>query len=325
MRLAAVPIAFASCSTRLSEADSGTEIALLPMVGATRPQDKPGSGSQSGAKPKPTARPAKPALDYAAHIARLRKRLPRPEQFHIVIEKPFVVVGDESKRMVERRSKQTVKWAVDLLKKAYFPEDPDHIIDVWLFKDKKSYQKHTRQILKQVPTTPFGYYSPAKRALIMNIATGGGTLVHEIVHPFMAANFPNCPSWFNEGMGSLYEQCSEKGKKIMGLTNWRLDGLQKSIKAEEVPSFKTLCSTTDHEFYSEDPGTNYSQARYLCYYLQEKGLLRKYYKAFHAGRKKDPSGFATLKKILGRDGKDGRTMAAFKKEWQAYVMKLRFR
>ena len=246
------------------------------MAGATRPQDKPGSGSQSGAKPKPTARPAKPALDYAAHIARLRKRLPRPEQFHIVIQKPFVVVGDESKRMVERRS------------------------------------KHTRQILKQVPTTPFGYYSPAKRALIMNIATGGGTLVHEIVHPFMAANFPNCPSWFNEGMGSLYEQCSEKGKKIMGLTNWRLAGLQKSIKAEEVPSFKTLCSTTDHEFYSEDPGTNYSQARYLCYYLQEKGLLRKYYKAFHVGRKKDPSGFATLKKILGRDGKDGRTMAAFK-------------
>ena len=40
----------------------------------------------------------------------------------------------------------------------------------------------------------------------MNIATGGGTLVHEIVHPFMAANFEQCPSWFNEGLGSLYEQ-----------------------------------------------------------------------------------------------------------------------
>ena len=42
---------------------------------------------------------------------------------------------------------------------------------------------------------------------IMNIATGGGTLVHEIVHPYVEANFPGCPAWFNEGLGSLYEAC----------------------------------------------------------------------------------------------------------------------
>ena len=42
-------------------------------------------------------------------------------------------------------------------------------------------------------TTPYGYYSAAHRALIMNIATGGGTLVHEIVHPFVRANFPQMP------------------------------------------------------------------------------------------------------------------------------------
>jgi len=46
--------------------------------------------------------------------------------------------------------------------------------------------------------------------------------VHEIVHPFMAANFPDCPAWFNEGLASLYEQSSERDGKIIGLTNWRL-------------------------------------------------------------------------------------------------------
>ena len=35
----------------------------------------------------------------------------------------------------------------------------------------------------------------------MNISTGGGTLVHEIVHPFIEANFPACPPWLNEGLG----------------------------------------------------------------------------------------------------------------------------
>ena len=49
----------------------------------------------------------------------------------------------------------------------------------------------------------------------MNISTGGGTLVHEIVHPFIQSNFPNCPSWFNEGLGSLYEQCRERNGKIV--------------------------------------------------------------------------------------------------------------
>ena len=31
-----------------------------------------------------------------------------------------------------------------------------------------------------------------------------------MVHPFVEANFPDCPAWFNEGLGSLYEQCAER-------------------------------------------------------------------------------------------------------------------
>ena len=294
--------------TRLAKAvAAGTATALLTTVGLAQ-DDK-----------RPTTRRSEP--DYKAHIVALKKKLPH-DGFHIVIQKPFVVVGDESKRQVERRARGTVKWATDLLKKAYFAKDPDHIIDVWLFTDKKSYQKHTRQIFKQVPTTPYGYYSPSKRALIMNIGTGGGTLVHEIVHPFVAANFPNCPAWFNEGLGSLYEQCREKDGKIMGSTNWRLAGLQSALRGDGVQTFEKLTKTTDDEFYSEDRSTNYAQARYLCYYLQEKGVLRKFYKAFHAHQKIDKTGYHTLLKILGRT-KGG--MTDFEKEWKQFVLKLRFR
>ena len=153
----------------------------------------------------------------------------------------------------------------------------------------------------------------------MNIATGGGTLIHGIVHPFVAANFPHCPAWFNEGLGSLYEQCGEEDGRIHGYTNWRLRGLQEAIRGKHVPSFATLSATTDEQFYNEDRGTNYAQARYLCYYLQEHNLLRKYYHRFLADRRTDPSGYKTLKAVLRRDD-----MAAFQKEWEAWVMKLRF-
>jgi len=255
--------------------------------------------------------------DYVEHVRDLRKTL--PEGFHVVIEKPFVVIGDEDRAVVERRAAGTVRWSVNRLKELYFSEDPGHIINIWLFKDKESYRKHALELLGDRPHTPYGYYSPRHKALVMNISTGGGTLVHEIVHPFVAANFADCPAWFNEGLGSLYEQCGQRNGRITGFTNWRLRGLQKAIAEKRVPPFRLLCQTTDSEFYHEDKGTNYAQARYLCYYLQERDLLAKYYHAFRKNADEDPSGYGTLVAILGEDD-----MLAFQRRWEAWVMKLKY-
>jgi len=143
--------------------------------------------------------------DYAQHAMTLRKKLAgRP--FAMVLEPPFVVIGDEDIAMVRRYSDRTVKWAVKKLKADYFAKDPDEIIDIFLFGNNASYEKNTLELFNEKPTTPYGFYSEENHALVMNIATGGGKLVHEIVHPYMRANFPECPSWLNEGMGSLYEQ-----------------------------------------------------------------------------------------------------------------------
>ena len=256
--------------------------------------------------------------DYAQHIRNLKAKLPA-ENFSIVIQKPFVVVGDETKETVEKRSVQTVKWAVDRLKKDYFSKDPREIIDIWLFRDKASYEANTLKLFGRSPSTPFGYYSSTDKSLVMNISTGGGTLVHEIVHPFIESNFPDCPSWFNEGLASLYEQCRDNRGKIWGSTNWRLNGLKKAIAARRVPEFKMLCSTSTREFYDQDPGTNYSQARYLCYYLQEQGLLRRYYHEFRRNVDTDPTGYETLQKVLETED-----MSQFKKRWEAYTASLTF-
>ena len=260
--------------------------------------------------------------DRAEHLRTLKARL--PEGFTVVVPPkggPFVVIGDETPEMVRVRAARTVQWAVEKLKADYFEKDPPAIIDVWLFKDAASYRQHAKALFGDEPDTPFGYFSHRHQALIMNIATGGGTLVHEIVHPYMHANFPACPTWFDEGLASLYEQSAERGGHIVGLTNWRLAGLQKAIRAGEVPSFKDLAATSDRQFRAMDGGRNYAQARYLCYWLQEHGLLVKFYRAFRAAHQKDPTGYETLKAVLGRDEKG---MAAFQKEWEAWVLTLRF-
>jgi len=269
-------------------------------------------------EPKPREQITFTPADYAQHVIKLKGTL-AGRDFAIIVQPPFVVLGDDSPAQVKRWSQQTVRWAVEMLKKDFFKNDPTDILDVWLFKNEESYEKYTKEIFGEEPTTPFGYYSQASGSLIMNIATGGGTLVHEIVHPFMRANFPKCPAWFNEGLASLYEQSTSRDGHICGLTNWRLKGLQAAIRAGTVPSFETLTQTTERQFYRSDPGTNYAQARYLCYYLQEKGLLVTFFKAFLANHKKDPSGFETLKTLLGEND-----MTAFQKKWEAFVLGLSF-
>jgi hypothetical protein len=267
----------------------------------------------------PAAPSATPTdADYAQHVRALKAKLPG-EGFSIVVQKPFVVVGDESAQMVRSRAAGTVQWAVERLKRDYFEHDPADILDIWLFKDKDSYERNAEKLFGAKPHTPYGYYSSRHKALVMNISTGGGTLVHEIVHPFMASNFPSCPSWFNEGLASLYEQCADNEGRIWGSTNWRLRGLQTAIHSDRVPSFETLCGTTTRQFYDDDPGTNYAQARYLCYYLQERGLLVKYYHEFRKRAADDPGGYKTLQSVLGEDD-----MAAFQRKWEAYVSRLRF-
>ncbi|HSD46831.1 MAG TPA: hypothetical protein VLB87_09405 [Pyrinomonadaceae bacterium] len=254
--------------------------------------------------------------EFERHVEELKKRLPSKE-FTIVVQPPFVVVGDEPASVVQERAEGTIKWAVEKLKQDFFTDDPKEILDIWLFRSAYSYEKHALELFKAKPHTPYGYYSSEHKSLIMNISTGGGTLVHEIVHPFIEANFPACPPWLNEGMGSLYEQCGEQDGHIHGFVNWRLPGLQKAIKAGTVPAFRTLMAMDPNLFYGDRSGVNYAQARYLCYYLQEKGLLVKFYKQFLARREKDPSGFETLKAVLRESDMD-----QFKRRWERYVLQL---
>ena len=254
-------------------------------------------------------------VDYVEHIRALSAKL--PAGFNIRVEEPFVVIGNQPPDVVSAEARRTVRWAVDHLRADFFDASPKQILDVWLFGDAPSYEAGVTALTGTAPDTPYGFYSSTHKGLFMNIGTGGGTLVHEIVHPFIEANFPSCPAWLNEGLGSLYEQCGEKDGHIYGYVNWRLPGLQRAIKAGQVGSFKDLLAMKLNAFYGDDRGVNYAQARYLCYYLQEKGLLLKFYKQFHANQKSDPTGYESLKSVLGETD-----MYGFQRKWEKYVMGL---
>lgn len=301
-------------------------LAGAPLLACKGTRTEPGPKLRSDAappepQPEPQPEPKSPVLpddatDLDRHVAALKAEF-GPRGWTVVAEPPFAVIGDGTPGQVQGHAAGIVRWAVRHLEAAYFERPPDSIITIWLFETAESYVRNTKALFGEEPDTPYGYYSPPDRALIMNIGTGGGTLVHEIVHPYMASNFPACPTWFNEGLASLYEQSAEFDGRIVGLTNWRLEGLQAALRAGTVPSFRALCESGDG-FYTADPGSNYGQARYLCYWLQEQGMLQQYYRKFRADHVLDPTGYGTLVSFVGPD------MPAFRREWERFVLGLRY-
>jgi hypothetical protein len=226
----------------------------------------------------------------------LEKKL-KGQGFTVVVEAPFVVVGDEGPAAVKKRASGFMHWAVKLLEKDYFTKQPDKLIEVWLFGNERTYRAGAKKYFNDEPETPYGYYSPTADALIMNIGPGAGTLSHELVHPYMEANFPNVPAWFNEGLASLYERPIEKAGRIWGLPNWRLPNLKRQLRAKTLPTIPTLLKTTRDGFYNADYDS-YAFARYLLLYLQEQGKLHDFYTKFLAD-KKDLTGQAALEDVLG--------------------------
>lgn len=238
------------------------------------------------------------------------------------LEDLFVVATNADRPMLER-CKGTVRRAYRALTRTYFEKKPDRPLSVYLFRDKTSYEDYTvRHYKADKPSTPFGFYWPSERKLVMNIDTGTGTLVHEMVHPLLAADFPEAPVWFNEGLASLYEQCQfEDEDRIRGLVNWRLPALQTALAGHRLISLVDLTALPTDKFY-DDTRLPYAEARYLCMYLQEQGRLVDFYKRFRSNAAaadpaaRDRTGDATLVEVTGE------SLTGLEKKWLAWVKTL---
>src|SRR5262245_4855631 len=102
----------------------------------------------------PAAARAATERELADRAATLEKSFGR-RGFTVVIEAPFVVIGDDPPRRVRDLARGLVRWSVRLFEQDFFAKRPDPILEVWLFRDRRSYQKHAWQIFGEKPTTPF--------------------------------------------------------------------------------------------------------------------------------------------------------------------------
>jgi hypothetical protein len=242
------------------------------------------------------------------------------EKFNYCVAGPFVIAGNGSKARIDRYRDQTILAAARALHAMYFDTEPSEPVLILLFESREPYARLAKKWFDDDQVPHYGFYRRRESVMLMNVGTGTGTLVHELVHALIAPDFPAVPDWFNEGLGSLFEQCSigRDHQTILGQVNWRLPALKAAIRKDELRSLREMIE--DDNFYgAPHVGMNYAHARYLLMYLQEKGLLQGYYRRFRDGAAADPTGLRALEELVGP-----RSLEEFERQWRAWVLTLRF-
>ena len=231
-----------------------------------------------------------------------------------VARPPFVVVS--TSRIDRDDAVATIAWAGERLRRQLFDVEPAKPITVWVFGTEDEYRRGSSAALGIIPDTPYGFYSPCKRALVVDAAYGWGTLVHEMVHAYMDADFPEAPVWVEEGVASLFENSAPRpDDKIAGTTNWRLSRLQGALADDKAPSFVALTKAGRRAFHGDDGDLYYAAARYLCFWLQEHGLLERFYRE-HRHRKGD--GLDVLREVTGME------TTMLRSKWESFVLALTY-
>lgn len=258
-----------------------------------------------------------PEQRLAAHVKAMKKEL--GEGFVVKGRFPFAVAGDMPQSQLDRYMEHTIFGSLNAFEVQFFRTMPSKILRVYLFGSSVSYHETAYRLWGDRNLSKYGYYVPSRRALIMNIRTGGGTLVHELVHACTDVDFPDIPKWFDEGMASLFEQCTIRYNRILGLENWRLPILKKGLTEGRALPLRKLMATTRAQFLDAETSLHYAQARYFCMYVQEQGQLETYYRAYRDRFKEDPTGVRFVEEIFEKP------LEEVEKDMLAWVQTIRFR
>jgi hypothetical protein len=235
------------------------------------------------------------------------------ENFAAIVAPPFVIAGDGGLTRLHGYRDKTILAATRALQATYFQQHPQEPILILLFESEGPYKRLAKKWFGDNDVPHFGFFRH-DNIMLMNVGTGTGTLVHELVHALIKPDFPEVPLWFNEGLASLYEQCSLGGETITGLRNWRLPALQRAIREDRLRPLREMMQ--DPTFTRADlVGLNYAQARYLMMYLQEQGKLKRYYTAFRDNHRDDPTGVKMLEQLIAPQN-----LEEFETAWRVWVL-----
>ncbi len=279
-------------------------------------------------KESPSSRSRQPALrlvsvhpDRASSVARtitvpktmraLRKQL--GQGFDLARRGPFLIASDLRGDSFAALVDGVIACARECLNHDYFRTPPRKIITLYVLRNEKSYTASMQRLFGMKPISPYGHYGHSLRYIVINYDTGPGTLVHELTHALMAADFPEAPIWISEGIASLYEQCRVEGNSLKGDPNWRLPELKTALANKKITPLSQLLTLKASQFRLENESLHYAESRYFCKFMEAKGVLRRVYREFRQRHGQDRTGRKFVEKAFGKK------LPAIEAEWHAWL------
>ena len=253
--------------------------------------------------PDPAAEPTLPSYDLARDLERLAAEARAefgPRARVQVVADVFSMAGRPS----------TISGTVPIVERALaayyngrFSARPRRALSVYLYPSLGPFYDYCRRKWNRRCSTPYGFYLPSERRIVMNIGPGIGTLTHELVHPIVEADFPRAPDWIDEGIASLYERFYFYGHdEIGGSKNWRHPRLVAALQSppeRERAKLQNLFGMSDAEFRDQHESLHYAMARYLCQWLDAQHKLWPFYHRWRDGYDQDPSGEGAFFEVVG--------------------------
>ena len=239
-------------------------------------------------------------LDYESVINLYAKKLPK--NMSVTKFKYFVIFSDLGESLTYRLIDSDVRNTIDAMENTYVSKKPDNATPLILFNDFDAYKSFVLKNydIREDDLSPYGFYKISKNVIVVRYVSWKGSIMHEITHKFTKTDFPDMPSWFDEGLASLHEKSTYKKGELIGDFSFRIIPLRRALKEETYTGLEVMMSTNDEQLYGKRSSYYYAQSRYLLMYLQEKGLLKDYYTSFKETYKKDKTGISQLEKTLGK-------------------------
>jgi len=298
--------AWLACSACGSAPEPSRSGAPLPTASAA-PEPRLAEARPPGAPARavvPDPAETVPAYDVDADLSRRLAAAKEDLGEHaaaVRVTRPFVLAGPGASAL--RGAEPFIESVLGAYRNGRFGRSPERAISIYVFPAAAAYHAYCRRVYGgQECVSRFGFYQPDERRIVMQ-GGAGGTLSHELAHPFFEADFPTGPIWLNEGIASVFEQpILHPEGEIHGGKNWRLPRLLQALGSpseRDVARIEALFGMTDDTFRGARESLHYAIARYTCQWLDERGFLWPFYQAYRDGIASDPTGEAAFRQVVG--------------------------
>jgi hypothetical protein len=238
-------------------------------------------------------------LNYDNALSEYSKILGK--DFRAIRFRYFVIFSNLDDKVTYQLVDSDIRNTVDVMLNNYIETRPDEVTPIFLFKDMQSYKDFSVKEfgVDETDLSPYGFYKISKNVILIRYVNWKGSTSHEATHAMLQNDFPNIPSWFNEGFAAMHEKAIFNNGRFIGNFNWRILALRRAFNDNNYTSLRHLMNTNDDEFYGPKTSFYYAQGCYLFMLLQERGLFEEYYKTFRDNYSDDHTGIKQLEKLTG--------------------------